>query len=573
MNSIQTTTAPGASSPNISSAYIPGAEWLRVAVLMLLASAVLFVNIGGWELWTPDEPRYAQVAREMLDTGNYLVPRLGAEPYSNKPPLFFWLIALSSRYYGGVNAAAARLPSAVAALGVLLLTYLLGRKLYNPLTGFFAGLILFTGFEFFWLATRAHLDMTLTFWITLSQFLFYCGYTSEKNKSLLYLLSFFSAGLSILTKGPVGLIIFLITIALFLSVKREFIKFKELQLGKGLLIAVGVVALWLIPACITGGSEYTRNILLKENLGIIKNSFSHRAPFYFYLIHFPKDFLPWTLFIPGAVIYFWQQRRKGEQLDILFPLVWFLGGFIFLSCISSKRNIYLLSLYPATALMMAKFWCGTMCAEAAQPQNRLSGFFRFPLYILFTVLGLCGVFILICSLGRFRFADFISGIDFTIFPAALILCAAGYFGVVLVKRNTPVVLLFYFIILLMSGSFCFTVLKVLPGKDQGKATRDSFAKVEQIVGPEQLLIYFRIDQSLFYFLKRAPSPEIRDFDKLAERLAAPGPVYCLMQEKTYQEAPEALQRLVTIRGEGNYGHDKYVLLLKPAVASPPPNSK
>ena len=92
----------------------------------------------------------------------------------------------------------------------------------------------------------------------------------------------------------------------------------------------------------------------------------------------------------------------------------------------------------------------------------------------------------------------------------------------------------------MSGSFFFTVLKVLPSKDPGKVTRASFEKVEQIVGPEQLLVYFRIDQSLFYFLKREPSPEIRDFDKLAERLAAPGPVYCLMQDKTYQQAPEAV---------------------------------
>ncbi|MCX6726914.1 MAG: glycosyltransferase family 39 protein [Candidatus Shapirobacteria bacterium] len=218
MNSIPPTASTCAVASNSRDSFIPGAEWLRIAVVMLLAAAVLFVNIGGWELWTPDEPRYAQVAREMLNTGNYIVPSLGAEPYSNKPPLFFWLIALSARHYGSVSAAAARLPSAVAALGVLLLTYLLGRKLYNPLTGFFSGLILFTGFEFFWLATRAHLDMTLTFWITLSQFLFYCGYTSEKYRSQLYLLSFFSAGLSILTKGPVGLIIVLITIALFLSI-------------------------------------------------------------------------------------------------------------------------------------------------------------------------------------------------------------------------------------------------------------------------------------------------------------------------------------------------------------------
>ena len=107
--------------------------------------------------------------------------------------------------------------------------------------------------------------------------------------------------------------------------------------------------------------------------------------------------------------------------------------------------------------MVAKFWHGTMGAEAAQPQNRLSGLFRLPLDPFFAALGLCGAFILICSLGRFRFAEFISAVDFTIFPAALILCAAGCFGATLVKRNTPVVLMFYFVILLMSSSFFFTV--------------------------------------------------------------------------------------------------------------------
>ena len=93
------------------------------------------------------------------------------------------------------------------------------------------------------------------------------------------------------------------------------------------------------------------------------------------------------------------------------------------------------------------------------------------------------------------------------------------------------------------------------------------------MGPEQPLLYFRIDQSLFYFLKRAPSPEIRDFDELIERLAAPGPVYCLMLERIYQKAPDALQRLVTVCGEGDYGHDKYYLLLKPASLRRPLQAK
>jgi 4-amino-4-deoxy-L-arabinose transferase-like glycosyltransferase len=552
--------------------HVPGAEWLNIAVVLLLAAAVLFSNLGGWELYNPDEPRYAQVAREMLDTGNYIVPSLGAEQYSHKPPLLFWLIALSSRLYGEVNAAAARLPSALAALGVLLLTCLLGRKLYDPLSGFLAGLILFTGIGFFWIATRAQIDMTLTFWITLAQYLFYCGYTSEKNKSWLYSLSFFSAGLSILTKGPVGLIIVLITIALFLSIKREFNKFKELQLGRGLLIAVGVLALWLIPACIMGGAEYTRNILLKENLGIIKNSFSHRAPFYFFLIHFPRDFMPWTLFIPAAVIYFWRQRKLGNAPGILFPLVWFIGGFIFLSCISSKRNIYLLPLYPATALMMAVFWRSTLCSGSDVSRDRLSAPIRYPLNIFSAAVGLGGLFILICALGRFRFAHFITGIDFTIYPAALTFCAAGYLGIMLVRRNAPAILLFYFIIAVMTGAFFFTVQKGLPGMDQGKATRDSFLKLEQIASPVQPLLYFRIDPSLFYYLKHKPSPEIREFDKLAERLDAPGPLYCLMQEKIFRKAPETVQPLLAICGEAYYEKEKYVLLIKQHVVTPPPDS-
>jgi 4-amino-4-deoxy-L-arabinose transferase-like glycosyltransferase len=569
---MQSTTGEGAASPASSASYVNGAEWLKIAVVLLLAAAVLFSNLGGWELFNPDEPRYAQVAREMLDTGNYIVPSLGAEQYSHKPPFFFWLIALSSRLYGEVNAAAARFPSALSALGVLLLTCLLGRKLYGPLTGFLSGLILFTVIEFFWIATRAHLDMTLTFWITLSHYLFYCGYTSEKNRSRLYLLSFCSSGFAILTKGPVGLILVLITISLFLSVTREFYIFRELRFGRGLLIAVSLVALWLVPACLLGGSEYTSNILLKENLGIIKNSFSHRAPFYFYLIHFPRDFMPWTLFIPAAVIHFWRQKKIGKAPGILFPLVWFIGGFIFLSCVSSKRNIYLLPLYPAAALMMAAFWRSVLYPGAAAPRDRLPASIRYPLYIFSAAVGLGGLFILVCALGRFRFAYFITGIDFTLYPAALAFCSAGYLGIMLVRRNAPAFLLFYFIIAVMIGSFFFTVLKGLPGMDQGKATRDSFSKLEQTAGPEQPLLYFRIDPSLFYYLKRKPSPEIREFDKLTERLAAPGPIFCLMQEKTFRKAPETVQRLLFICGEAYYEKEKYVLLVKQPVVTPPPDS-
>ncbi len=117
-------------------------DFINISILLLAGAIILFINIGGWDLWNPDEPRYAQVAREMMQTGNYLVPHINSEIYPDKPPLFFWLIALASKPFGDVTAASARIPSAIACLGVILLTYLFGRILYNQTVGFLAGLIL-----------------------------------------------------------------------------------------------------------------------------------------------------------------------------------------------------------------------------------------------------------------------------------------------------------------------------------------------------------------------------------------------------------------------------------------------
>ena len=158
-------------------------DFLNISILLFVSAIILFINIGGWDLWNPDEPRYAQVAREMMQTGSYLVPHINSEIYPDKPPLFFWLIALASRSFGDVTSASARIPSAIACLGVILLTYLLGRTLYNQTVGFLAGLILLTTAQFTWLALRANIDMTLTLWTTLALFLFYVGYTREKSKT------------------------------------------------------------------------------------------------------------------------------------------------------------------------------------------------------------------------------------------------------------------------------------------------------------------------------------------------------------------------------------------------------
>ena len=197
-----------------------------------------------------------------METGQYILPHINAEIYPDKPPLFFWLIALASKPFGDVTACAARLPAALATLGGILLVWLFARKLYDPLTALLAALILFTSRKFFSVGLSVHFDPLLAFWTTLALLLFYCGYEKQKGAGKYFILSYVSMGCALLTKGPVGFAIPLITIALFLVLKRDFSKIKDIALGKGILIILGMLALWLAPACILGGGEYSQNIIL-----------------------------------------------------------------------------------------------------------------------------------------------------------------------------------------------------------------------------------------------------------------------------------------------------------------------
>jgi len=136
--------------------------WLAALALLLIAT-----GIGLRDPWPADEPRFALVARDMVATGEWLLPRVGGQPYADKPPLFFWLIAACLEVTRSLRVAFL-LPSFFAGLGCVGLVYDLGRRLWNRETGFAAGLALLFTVQFVWQARQAQIDATLCFWTTLS---------------------------------------------------------------------------------------------------------------------------------------------------------------------------------------------------------------------------------------------------------------------------------------------------------------------------------------------------------------------------------------------------------------------
>ena len=529
---------------------------IKIIALMALFSAVMLGNLGGWELKGADEPRYAQIAREMLETGQYILPHLNGEIYSAKPPLFFWLMALSAAPSGDVSAFEARLPSVLAGLGLILLTYLFAARLFDPGTGLLAAGVLFCCEQFFSTTTSSHFDTILAFWTTLSLLLFYTGYTRpEKGKK--YMLGAYGAmGAALLTKGPVGLIVPLASMLLFVLARKEFGRIKDLHIGKGLVIAVGMIAAWLIPACIMGGKAYTQNILFKQTLGRTVE------PFYFYFMGFPIDFLPWTLFVPAAAFYFWKYRSRSK--DILLPLVWFVFTFTMFTLVSGKRDLYLLPLYPAAAMLMAKFFSDFIRSDEVFDWLSRSKLFMVPCYIIAGALPAAGVAGLVMLIGNLGLVKNLAGGRWVLFAAACAACAAG--AVWLRKRQEWQLVrrLPYLIVACTAVVYGLFVGVMLPAMVDARPERAFCETILKTVRPEDKL-YATFAPAFFnYFLHRYPIYEVKDSEMIGKLVDLPEKAYCLAKDTDYEQLPEDIKSRITVLEKKTVGHKTVCLLLNKA---------
>lgn len=319
-------------------------------VLAFLGALLFLPGLGRRDLWNPDEARYAEVAREMLLLGHWAVPRLNGEVYTQKPPLFFWTIAGFGKLAGGVGETGARLPSALGALGALLLVYRIGERLFSRRAGWLAAAAFATCFKVLWQGRFGQIDMMLTALVTLGVWFWVRGYTEERPR--LYLLFYLSAGLATLAKGPVGLLPPLLSMIAFLAFTRNWAELKRLRIGLGLLLWSAVVLAWLIPAGLSGGREYLDQIVFKQNVTRYADPWHHFQPWYYYLTVIPAEFFPWSFLLPTAVVLGWKRFSGRERLGFLFCLCWAVVTLVFFSVSPAKRSVYILTMYPAMALMV-----------------------------------------------------------------------------------------------------------------------------------------------------------------------------------------------------------------------------
>lgn len=262
--------------------------------VVIIFALLCFASLPGLltrDLWGPDETRYIEVAREMVVLELYLLPRLNSELYSEKPPLFFWVV--SALWKAGLGHNSARILSVLSSGLIVLSVYLVSLRLYDSHTALLSACAVLTAFLFLPYTNIGVLDPFLTLLTTLSIFFgFFALRPEARFQRALWCCCYALMGLSILTKGPVGLLIPGFTLLTYGLLNRNEIKAGGLVHLLGGFILTGVVCAWLVPALIAGGEGYSKTILIRQNLGRLFSSFSHKKPAYYYALWAPACFFP-----------------------------------------------------------------------------------------------------------------------------------------------------------------------------------------------------------------------------------------------------------------------------------------
>ena len=319
------------------------------------ASLVLFAWLGRTDVYNPDEPREVEMAREMLVTGDLVVPRLNGDPFLEKPPLFYWLVSGAYRMFGGPSQTAARVVPALAGVLTILLTFHFARSLLGASTAKLSALVLLTSFLFFYTARRSMIDMPLTLATTLATVGLHRGIT-EQGRARARWIVVGCAGLAIavLFKGIVGAGIPGLAALGWIAARRDWKGVSKQYLVPGVALALVPITLWVAELHARLGMAAVREFVLVNNVlrFIGGASKGHQNPIWYYPPRLLVDMAPWSviLLFALAAAFTAAVRQRTEVRDLL---LWFAIPLVVLSLASTKRGLYLLPIYPPAAILVA----------------------------------------------------------------------------------------------------------------------------------------------------------------------------------------------------------------------------
>jgi 4-amino-4-deoxy-L-arabinose transferase-like glycosyltransferase len=353
-----------------------------LVILFIAASFILLWNLGTGSLTSWDEAVYAQVAKEILVSGNWIDLTYMGLPWSNKPPLCMWMITLFYMLFGA-NEFSARFFSALCGTGTILVTYLFAKKLYSRKAALIAALMLLSTQHFIWSAKVAMLDGALTFFTILSLFFL----KKSEDKKIYLIFSLLAFAFAFLTKGVAALTILFIAF-LYLLLTKKMAVVKEPIFWIGAVLCLSILIWWHYLAFSHYGKDFMEGYFTTHFFTRTTSALDgHTGGVFTYFKVLPNKGRPWGVFMLMAFFAaLWRLFKNKEKKHIL-PFLWAASVFLVASIVRTKLHWYVMPIYPALAILLG--WA-------------LSALFRQKAVLIAVVLATSGLFYLSGAKGIFN---------------------------------------------------------------------------------------------------------------------------------------------------------------------------
>lgn len=353
----------------------------QAAGLFALISILYLINFHVNDIFTPNESFYAEAVREMFESGNFLDINYNYEPRYNKPPLTYWIIATSSSIFG-LNEFGIRLPIVLMALGSIWMVYLLGKLLYGERAGIYSMMIMAASAQFIFVKQYASPEIPLTFFFTLTMYLFIKGYKSENFRYILW--AYIALGLTVLTKGFPYIIVIGGIIGLFVLIDTNFkpssiwskLKFLKLHLGVPIVLLIGLS--WVIYMYLKEGESFW--LVYKRETFDRALSKSNRGPQpFFYLTVIAWSIVPYSLAFYYAFIL--KLKNWSSIKEMGFAFSWLIMMLTIFTISKGKIPTYIIQAHPALILILVP-----MLLEFKPKNKLLNQIWSFSLFFPATLL-------------------------------------------------------------------------------------------------------------------------------------------------------------------------------------------
>jgi len=550
-------------------------------LLLIPLAAVLFsFNMAGWDLWAPDEPDTGEVVREILLNGHWGALTDNNHPFLEKPPLYHWLAALFSLPSGRVTTFALRLPSSLAAFGGVLALFLLGRNLFGRRVGTLSALVLMTSQKYFFESRWAHVDMLWSVLLLCAAVCFHEAWrraggeqaeragvewanrraerSDERGGERRWLFGFYLAmGLAVITKGPLGLLLPLLAVAVFLSVARDLRFVRRMGLTWGVPIALAPAAMWLL-GWRASGAPYPLHDVLVRLMTRFTTGVHHREPFWATFVNLLVIFLPWTLLLPPAIRQTFPRRGSRPDSQNTYVYSWIVVILTVFALSVEKRAVYLLPILPFLALLVGRFWDMALLDWEPSVPGRAVGWFLW--------LNLAAI-----TIGSAVALPKIERAAHDLLPAAVTLAAVGLATVVaahFVHRRLGGGAALATLSAGLVAFYLVTAGSAMPAINEYKSARPFSLRVRETAAGAPLAMYPDFRPVYVYYTERFIDV-LPDRARLSAYLDSAPRVFVLIEEGNYEAERQQGPSTMHVLDREQIGHRAMLLVSNAPPAETP----